>query len=256
MTVWDLGTNYADTWYDWVPDGSKPNPRDVVRTPDCNACHGSAATVTGSNGLAAHGGSRRSVELCIMCHQPQTVDPNTGNSLDMKVFIHALHMGSSLPTRDCGKAVPDYRIPERGERLFDAWCIPPIVRRCQTCHNPNNGAAQTGNWLTNPNRAACGGCHNDVNFATGLNHVNLPQIDDSQCSQCHIPQGELEFDASIKGAHVIPDQSTQIPGLNITGQGRQRRRRKGPHRHLHRAGQQGQRHSHEHRSPLLRELCR
>jgi hypothetical protein len=35
LTVWDLGTNYADTWFDWVPDGSKPAPRDVVRTQDC-----------------------------------------------------------------------------------------------------------------------------------------------------------------------------------------------------------------------------
>jgi OmcA/MtrC family decaheme c-type cytochrome len=98
LTVWDLGTNYADAWFDWVPNGSKPTPRDVVRTPDCNACHGSAATVTGSLGLAAHGGSRKDVELCIICHQPQNSDPNTGNSLDMKVFIHSLHDGSSLPS--------------------------------------------------------------------------------------------------------------------------------------------------------------
>jgi len=80
LTVWDLGTNYADTTFDWVPNGSKPNPRDVVRTQDCNACHGSAATVTGANGLAAHGGTRRSVGLCIICHQPQTVDPSTGTA--------------------------------------------------------------------------------------------------------------------------------------------------------------------------------
>jgi OmcA/MtrC family decaheme c-type cytochrome len=215
LTVWDLGTNYADTTYDWVPNGSKPNPRDVVRTQDCNACHGSAATVTGSNGLAAHGGSRRSVGLCIMCHQPQTVDPNTGNSLDMKVFIHSIHMGSSLPTVIAGKP---YQIIgyQNSVNDFSGVVYPSDVRRCQTCHNPNNGAAQTGNWLTNPNRAACGGCHTDVNFATGLNHVNLPQVDDSQCSMCHIPQGELEFDASIKGAHVIPDQSSQIAGINIT----------------------------------------
>ena len=214
LTVWDLGTNYADAWYDWVPNGSKPNPRDVVRTPDCNACHGSAATVTGSNGLAAHGGSRRDVEICIMCHQPQTSDPNTGNSLDMKVFIHSIHMGSSLPSVVAGKP---YQIIgyQNSVNDFSGVVYPADVRRCQTCHNPKNGAAQTGAWLTNPNRAACGGCHNDVNFATGLNHVNLPQIDDSQCSQCHIPQGELEFDASIMGAHVIPDQSTQIPGINI-----------------------------------------
>ena len=215
LTVWDLGTDYADTWFDWVPNGSTPSPRDIVRNQDCNACHGSAPTVTGANGLAAHGGSRRSVQVCIICHQPQTVDPNTGNSLDMKVFIHSIHMGSSLPTVIAGKP---YQIIgyQNSVNDFSGVVYPSDVRRCQTCHNPNNGAAQTGNWLTNPNRAACGGCHTDVNFATGLNHVNLPQVNDSQCAGCHIPQGELEFDASIKGAHVIPDQSSQIAGINIT----------------------------------------
>jgi OmcA/MtrC family decaheme c-type cytochrome len=215
LTVWDLGTNYASTTFDWVPNGSKPNPRDVVRTPDCNACHGSAATVTGANGLSAHGGSRRGVDLCIMCHQPQNSDPNTGNSLDMKVFIHSLHDGSSLPSVVAGKP---YQIIgfQNSVNDFSTVVYPADVRRCTTCHNPKNGAAQTNNWMTNPNAAACGGCHDDVNFATGLNHAGGPQIDDSQCANCHIPQGELEFDASILGAHVIPDQSAQIAGINIT----------------------------------------
>jgi OmcA/MtrC family decaheme c-type cytochrome len=215
LTEWDLGTNYADTWFDWVPNGSKPAPRDVVRTQDCNTCHGSAATATGSNGLAAHGGSRRDVQICIMCHQPQTSDPNTGNSLDMKVFIHSIHMGSSLPSVAAGTP---YQIIgyQNSVNDFSTVVYPADVRRCQTCHNPNNGAAQTNNWLTNPNMAACGGCHNNVNFATGANHAGGPQVDNSQCANCHIPQGELEFDASIKGAHVIPDQSAQIAGLNFT----------------------------------------
>src|SRR5262249_28630339 len=72
------------------------------------------------------------------------------------------------------------------------------------------------NWITSPNRAACGACHNDVNFATGKNHVNLPQVDDAQCTNCHIAQGELEFDASIRGAHTVPDQSATFPGMNFT----------------------------------------
>ena len=66
-------------------------------------------------------------------------------------------------------------------------------------------------WLKNPNRAACGSCHDNVNFATGENHVNLPQVSDNQCTQCHIPQGELEFDASIKGAHTVPTESATRP---------------------------------------------
>lgn len=103
LTQWGLGTSYADTTFDFVPAGGTPAPRDVVRNADCNSCHGSAATATGANGLGAHGGSRKSVGICIMCHQPQTSDPNTGNSLDMKVFIHKIHMGSSLPSVQGGK---------------------------------------------------------------------------------------------------------------------------------------------------------
>lgn len=215
LTQWSLGTNYADTWYDFVPAGGTPAPRDIVRTQDCNQCHGSAATTTGSNGLAAHGGSRRDVQLCIMCHQPQTTDPNTGNTLDFKSFIHSLHMGSDLPSVKAGN--PYYIVGYQNSiNDFSTVEYPADVRRCETCHNQKNGAAQTANYLNNPNRAACGGCHNDVNFATGQNHVNLPQVDDAQCKNCHIPQGELEFDASIKGAHVIQDQSSQLAGLNFT----------------------------------------
>ena len=212
LTQWDLGTNYASVTFDWVPagNGAKPVARDVVRTADCNQCH---------DQLAFHGGSRRGVDLCIMCHQPQTVDPNTGNSLDMKVFIHSIHEGSALPTVQAGKpyqiyghnGYSDYSdvvYPSNSASVADA-------RNCQSCHNPKNGAAQTNNWMTTPSRTACGGCHTDVNFATGQNHVNLPQVNDNQCSQCHIPQGELELDASIKGAHITPTQSASAPGINL-----------------------------------------
>jgi OmcA/MtrC family decaheme c-type cytochrome len=93
--------------------------------------------------------------------------------------------------------------------------LPSDPRRCVFCHEPTQvtGAAQANNWLTNPSRDACGSCHDNVNFATGLNHVNLPQVSDNQCTQCHIPQGELEFDASIKGAHTVPTESLTRPGL-------------------------------------------
>ncbi len=218
LTQWDLGTNYADATFDFVPAGGTPAPRDIVRTADCNQCHGlpnGIKSSTGSAGLAAHGGSRRSVALCIMCHQPQTTDPDTGNTLDMKVFIHKIHMGSSLPSVQSGTP---YRIIGFQNSVNDWSTVvyPADVRRCQTCHNPKNGASQTNAWLTNPTRAACGSCHDNVNFATGANHAGGPQISDNQCSICHIPQGELEFDASILGAHTIPDQSTMIPGLNFT----------------------------------------
>jgi OmcA/MtrC family decaheme c-type cytochrome len=218
LTEFDLGTNYADAIYDFVPAGGTATPRDVVRTADCNSCHGlpnGMSTATGSAGLAAHGGSRRNVALCIICHQPQTTDPDTGNTLDMKVMVHKIHMGSSLPSVQAGTA---YVIIGRNNSVndFSTVVYPADARRCQTCHNPNSGAAQSNAWLTTPTRAACGSCHDDVNFTTGANHAGGPQVSDNQCSICHIPQGELEFDASILGAHTIPDQSTMIPGLNFT----------------------------------------
>jgi OmcA/MtrC family decaheme c-type cytochrome len=92
--------------------------------------------------------------------------------------------------------------------------FPANVRRCEACHEQNTKAAQAQAYLK-PSRAACGACHDNVNFATGENHVNLPQTSDNLCGTCHQPQGELEFDASIKGAHTIETQSVNRPGVEV-----------------------------------------
>jgi OmcA/MtrC family decaheme c-type cytochrome len=200
LTEFDLGTNYASTTYTWVPNGSKPAPRDVIRTESCNKCH---------DQLAFHGGSRRGTDLCVMCHTPQTPDPN-GGTADFKVMIHRIHAGSSLPSVVAGGK--DTLNGTDWSTVFD----PSDVRRCAACHESTTGAAQANAWYTNPSRAACGSCHDDINFATGTNHVNLPQVDDNQCAGCHIPKGELEFDASIQGAHVLPQESATRPGIVVT----------------------------------------
>ena len=219
LTAYGLTTYYATATYDFVPAGGTPVPRDVVRDPDCNACHSL---------ISFHGGSRVGTALCIMCHQPQTSDPNTGESLDMKVFIHKIHMGSSLPSVKYG-ALP-YQIYGHGGYSGFSTVVYPAnpsdPRNCAgSCHNPKNGAAQTSAWMKEPTRAACGSCHNDVNFATGeisytsggnTTAAHLPQVDDTQCAGCHIPQGELPFDASIIGAHTVDDEAPGVPGLNFT----------------------------------------
>jgi OmcA/MtrC family decaheme c-type cytochrome len=211
LTTWDLGTNYASVTYDFVPAGGTPAPRDMIRTANCNTCHYQ---------LAFHGGTRRGIDLCIMCHTPQTVDPNNGNTLDMPVMAHQIHIGTSFPTI---QSTTPYQIIGHGN-VVDSWATvvdPADVRNCaKTCHNPSDGATQSTLWMTHPDRAACGGCHSNINFATGLNHgtspgIGLPELDDTQCAGCHIPQGELDFDASIVGAHVIPEYSTSVPGINI-----------------------------------------
>ena len=53
-----LGTKYADTTFDFVPAGGKPEAPVIHR--HCNTCHGATQ--------AAPDGSPRSEEICIMCH--------------------------------------------------------------------------------------------------------------------------------------------------------------------------------------------
>jgi len=204
LSEFDLGTSYSDNVYTFVPDGSAVSAtRDVVKTETCNKCH---------DPLSAHGGARRSVELCVLCHTPQTTDPDTGNTVDFKVMVHKIHEGENLPSVQAGGK---YQIIgfQQSVNDYSTVAFPADTRNCTFCHDQNNGAAQAKAFL-NPSRDACGSCHDNVNFATGENHSsdNLPEVSDNQCGNCHTPQGELEFDASILGAHTIPRLSSSLPG--------------------------------------------
>lgn len=204
LTEFNLGTQVSNVVFSWVPNGSPvTHVRDVVRTETCNKCH---------DPLAIHGEQRQDVELCVTCHTPQSSDPDTGNTVDLKVMVHKIHNGPNLPSVRAGKP---YRIIGFGQSVHDYSHVtyPQDVKNCEACHDGT--ASQSMNWLTKPTRATCGSCHDDVNFATGENHVNLPQPTDNLCSTCHIPEGELEFDVSIKGAHTIPRFSRDLPGVKF-----------------------------------------
>ena len=199
LTEFDLGTQYSNVEYHWVPSGAAVTQvRDVVRTETCNKCH---------DPLALHGGSRQHVALCVTCHTPQTTDPDTGNTLDLKVMVMKIHAASVLKG-------PYVIIGNRQSvNDFSDVTFPQEINNCQTCHDGTG--SQGMNWMTKPSRAACGSCHDKVNFATGENHAAGPQVSDNLCSTCHIPEGELEFDASIKGAHTIPRFSRDLPGVKF-----------------------------------------
>jgi OmcA/MtrC family decaheme c-type cytochrome len=225
LTAFNLPTNYASATFNFVPNGAKvTHTRDVIETASCNACH---------DQLSAHGGSRRGMNMCVLCHTPQNSDPNTGYTLDSKVFFHKLHMGASLPsvvageTGSCAQAsctttpyIP--AINSHGTFNYSTVVFPATgpsggsdPRNCEVCHSQTTGAAQATAFMTNPTRVACGSCHDNVNFATGANHPGGPQFDDTQCSTCHTPTG-MDFGASILGAHVVPTSSSLLSGLNVT----------------------------------------
>ena len=206
LTEFDLGTNLADTTYSWVPDGSPVTvTRDVIKTLTCNKCH---------QDLSAHGSTgRKSLELCVLCHQPQTIDPDTGNSVDMVVMAHKIHMGEQLPSVIAGTP---YQIIGNAQSVndFSTVAFPADPRRCTFCHEQNTGAAQKLAYLR-PNIAACGACHDNVDFATGANHHDIVQTSSKECILCHQGEGEIEFDGSVTGAHTIPEFSAQLPGVVI-----------------------------------------
>lgn len=218
LSEFDLGTSYSDTVYHFVPAGGEVTEmRDIIRDVSCNKCH---------DQLSFHGGSRRSVAGCITCHTPQTTDPDTGNTVDMATMIHKIHKGKDLPSVQAGTP---YRIIGNQQAVHDyshiGFSAYPDTRNCVACHEQGKGARQEDIWVSKPSRRACGSCHDNVNFATGAGHVNLPQVSDNQCATCHTPEGELEFDASIKGAHTIARFSRDLPGTvfeiqNVTVQDR------------------------------------
>ena len=201
--TYDEWSETANDVLNFVPNGSPvTTTRSVVPTSACNQCH---------DPLFGHGGSRVKVELCILCHQPQTINPDTGLSQDMPVLIHKIHMGKNLPSV---KAGTPYRIWHRGNWSdFSKVGFPGGTDELMTCEVCHKDAPQAAQYATAPSRAACGSCHDDVNFASGQNHVNLPQIDDNQCANCHQPGGNTEFDATIKGAHTVATRSKQLPGV-------------------------------------------
>jgi OmcA/MtrC family decaheme c-type cytochrome len=153
----------------------------------CNQCH---------DPLALHGGNYRDIKTCVLCHNPNNMRGNINpteprEQFDGQVFFHALHASKN--------------------ELIGEITYPQDLRFCTTCHDP--AAAGGDSWYTRPSIKACGSCHDDVNFTTGANHV-AGAAADGTCATCHTPQGDVEWDAGIKNAHVVPIQSKQLKGYN------------------------------------------
>ena len=204
LTEFGLRVYAMDTTYSWVPNGSPVTvTRDVIKTVTCNKCH---------QDLAAHGtGGRKSVEVCVLCHTPQTIDPDTGLSMDLPQMAHKIHMGEELPSVKAGTPYVIYG-NSMSRHDYSTVVLPSDTRRCTFCHEQTTGAAQKTAYLK-PTINACGACHDNVNFATGANHHDIVQTSNKECVLCHQPEGENEFDASVTGAHTIPEFSKDLPGV-------------------------------------------
>ena len=206
----------SNATFDFVPaGGAVAVTREVVATQSCNTCH---------EPLRLHGGLRQDTKLCVVCHTSQNIDPESGNTMELKNMVHKIHRGANLASVRAGNP---YYIVGFFQTVFDfsKGILPPArdIRNCTVCHS---NAPQADNYKTAPSRAACGACHDQIDWATGnalfngpagnkRNHPGGPQANDNACTLCHQADSGAEFDASVIGAHTIPARSKQIKGYNV-----------------------------------------
>ena len=244
-TVRDAG----DATMDFAVDGATLASRQVVLEANCEKCH---------NELTLHGSNRFSVTGCVLCHvnggeDRTSSDPakaTEGVSIQFANMIHAIHRGRELPRVAATAESADpfrLKIIGFGESVhdFSAVAFPMMpggtgfneqTRNCAACHG---GAAQEGLAFTEPSRAACSGCHDDIIWSTGTkldssngqvssgtlpaSLLNDPSVrtlvggfahsfSDDQCTLCHTAGTALDPMVS----HLPPlSNSANINGLTV-----------------------------------------
>jgi OmcA/MtrC family decaheme c-type cytochrome len=200
------GTRYrAVATRDFVPGGGAVQvTRALVTTAACEGCHVA---------LRAHAGRYREVRQCVLCHTPQSSDPDTGNTVDFAVMIHKIHRGRELPSVVAGGA---YRlIGDHGPSDYGDVAYPREIQGCTSCH----AGQQADFFASRPGRAACGGCHDTTAFVTPAPpgttlHTGGPQASDANCTVCHPAQGGV---AGVVDMHRTPllDPARPVLGLAL-----------------------------------------
>jgi OmcA/MtrC family decaheme c-type cytochrome len=213
-----VGRQYAsNATFNFIPSGGTVTTvRDVVRVEACNNCH---------DPLQAHGFARRDPKVCVLCHTTEIIDPKTGQSVEQVDPVNGVNIGflNLIHRIHRGGDIPSFAIAGIPNVIngtdFSNVAFPQDIRNCTKCHTEGT---QSDNFKNNPARDACGACHDDVNFASGgtnfpggMSHGGGIQLDDNNCSGCHLPDSGKEFDLSVVGAHTIPLKSVQVPGVNF-----------------------------------------
>jgi OmcA/MtrC family decaheme c-type cytochrome len=171
---------------DFVPNGGAGSGSKLVAaTENCADCHVR---------FDLHGGPRRTNEYCVTCHNPGTVDPETGEDLGMAYMTHSIHLGEAR-----GKPFKVWGFG--GEFDFSEVTYPQSTLFCETCHTKSATAPDGDDWRSRPSTAACGACHVEgirktgPDAATGrytyrFQHSTFDfAAADVDCVGCHRPGG-------------------------------------------------------------------
>jgi len=171
---------------DFVPSGGAGSGAKLVAaTENCASCHVR---------FDLHGGPRRTNEYCVTCHNPGTVDPDTGEDLGMAYLTHSIHLGEA-------RGEPFKVWGFTGEFDFSEVTYPQSTLFCETCHTQSASSPDGDDWKTKPSTAACGACHVEgirktgPDAATGrytyrFQHSTFDfAAADVDCVGCHRPGG-------------------------------------------------------------------
>ena len=166
----------------------------------------------------AHGGGRRGVDTCLLCHgsagtedRPRYVAASApatpGVSVEFRAMLHKIHRGSGLANAATyavvgfgGGTYPDnFSVLGFGDVGFPA--MPEGVKDCRACHGASD-AWQTPADRTHPTAAtaparswqvACTTCH-DSGAAAAHVDVMTSSLGNESCAVCHDSGRELATD--------------------------------------------------------------
>jgi OmcA/MtrC family decaheme c-type cytochrome len=158
--------------------------RQMVDIKTCNGCH---------DKLALHGGGRVDTQFCVLCHNPGTVDAQSGNNLNLATMVHKIHSGRELHEKGenyviWGNSASKHDYSEVG--------FPQPTRNCASCHTGSNPVTPQGdNWKSKVSKEACLSCHQSGATSTwAATHVtslklgpSADAIPNSSCNSCHGP---------------------------------------------------------------------
>jgi OmcA/MtrC family decaheme c-type cytochrome len=180
--------------YDFVPDGGPGTgtTKIIADTENCADCHFE---------FALHGGPRKSVDYCVTCHNPGSVDPDTGESVDMAYLAHSIHKGENRV--DAAGNPKPYIIYGFGGTPHDYGHVtyPQSLTYCETCHTASESYPDGDAWNEGASAKTCGGCHADglvaenYDAVTGqadyffdhaVAEVDIGIIADGECAGCHL----------------------------------------------------------------------
>lgn len=126
--------------------------------------------------------------------------------------VHGVHMGAELK-------LPFNTDPTTGDfRNYTHVEFPPDVRNCTKCHLDDR-------WKTNPTRAVCTTCHDNVWFGreappAGMVIHAVPLDNDLNCSFCHPPTSGgfiwQNRDMAVAAAHQVPPPAINMIDLALS----------------------------------------